>query len=264
MLIVLFGSSIINFPCILSYVIVSFSNLTVGKATPSIFIMSLYSLSYSTIFSLSLNSEITLNVYGTPLDKTFSSTFTITSSLFVTSFVYTGASSSPVLVSYTSNLYPCIPLSGSTTFVNLNVNIESLLFISYSGPLISGLFFNVLNVFSCSKPLEIICPSYKTFVNLIVYSVFDCNPINSAVSPAIVPFPTSYVCSTVPLDDINDNCALFTFESVSTDILNFRELFVNTSFSNVIPTLFVLNILYTKFLVYVIPSTSYADSTTNV
>ena len=139
--------------------------------------MSLYSLSYSTIFSLSLNNAITLNVYGTPLDMIFSSTFTMISSLLETSFVYTGASSNPVLVSYISYLYPCIPLSGSITFVNLNVNVESLLFISYSGP--------------CSKPLEIICPSYNTFVNLIVYCVFDCSPINSAVSPAKVPFPTS-------------------------------------------------------------------------
>ena len=130
------------------------------------------------------------------------------------------------------------------------------MFISYSGPLISGLSFNVVNVFSCSKPLEIICPSYNTFVNLIVYSVFDCSPINSAVCPAKVPFPTSYVWSTVPELDTKDNCALFTFESESTETLNFKELFVNTSFSNVIPTLFVLNILYTKFLVYVIPSTS--------
>ena len=153
--------------------------------------MSLYSLSYSTIFSLSLNNAITLNVYGTPLDKTFSSTFTTTSSLFVTSFVYTGDSSKPVLVSYTSYLYPCIPLSGSTTFVMLNVNVEFLLSISYDGSLISGLSFNVLNFISCSKPFEIICPSYNTFVNLIVYSVFDSNPINSAVVPATVPFPTS-------------------------------------------------------------------------
>ena len=118
------------------------------------------------------------------------------------------------------------------------------MFISYSGPLISGLSFNVLNVTSCSNPFEIICPSYNTFVNLIVYSVFDSSPMNSAVCPAKVPFPTSYVWSTVPELDTKDNCALFTFESGSTETLNFKELFVNTSFSNVIPTLFVLNILF--------------------
>ena len=65
-------------------------------------------------------------------------------------------SSKSFLVSYISYLYPSIPLSWSTTFFILNLNVDSLLSISYSGPTICGLFFNVLNTFSCENPLDII------------------------------------------------------------------------------------------------------------